>query len=264
MISLVIVIVFLAALLILQIVPGGTYLEEESQLGDQWSDTYDEEVFQDYANEQYEKEFGSSSAYEDNLLLVFLTAEDDYDYYYIAWVGDHIATDIRYMLGNEETELGQAMSECINEASYKYSLDSDLAGVFKTLTGEIQTLGLESSYDCDEEHIQVKSHLSNYTDLPMTEETVNDALTAFTEATGIPAVIVVEDMEEVFGGSGVTIMDETPTVEQSSGQSRGVSWLTIGAIVIIAVVAIVTILRNRREKNEFDSDEDDRYKDFDF
>jgi hypothetical protein len=35
--------------------------------------TYDENTFQDYANRQYAAEFGGSSAYEDNILIVFLT-----------------------------------------------------------------------------------------------------------------------------------------------------------------------------------------------
>ena len=37
---------------------------------------YDENTFQDYANKQYEKEFGETEAYEDNILLVFL-ADDE-------------------------------------------------------------------------------------------------------------------------------------------------------------------------------------------
>ena len=33
---------------------------------------YDENTYQDYANEMYYAEFGSSDAFEDNILLVFL------------------------------------------------------------------------------------------------------------------------------------------------------------------------------------------------
>ena len=159
---------------------------------------YDEETLQDYADEQYAAEFGNSTAYEDNLLLVFLTAEDYYDFYYIAWVGDHVVTDINYMFGNEETELGQALGSNINETSYKYSLDSDLARVVDAMTQEIAAKGLNTSFECEENHVQVESHLTNKTEIPMTEETVNEALKKFTEMTGIPAVIVVEDIEDVF------------------------------------------------------------------
>lgn len=214
---------------------------------------YDEEVFQDYTNGQYQKEFGSSSAYEDNILLVFLTSEECYDYYYIAWVGDHIVTDINFMLGNEYTELGEAMSQCINASSYKYSLDSNLAQVFETLTEQIGALGLESSFDCDEEHIQVQSHLTNYTDLPMTEETVDEALAAFTDATGIPVVVVVEDMEEVFG---------TPVQIGGTGASR-VPVLMVVCLVVIAVILIVIIVKRRREENDDSDYHNSRYRDFD-
>lgn len=159
---------------------------------------YDEDAFQDFADEMYEDEFGDSTAYEDNILLVVLTDDNYYDYYYIAWVGDHIATDINYMFGAEETELGEAMSDAINEASYKYSLDSNLAQVIETMEENIAELGLDSSFKCQEEHVQVESHLTNKTGIDLTEETVNDALESFTETTGIPIVIVVQDADDVF------------------------------------------------------------------
>lgn len=171
---------------------NGITITEENEI------SYNEEVFQDFADDMYAKEFSDSTAYEDNLLLVVLTDEDYYDYYYIAWVGDHIATDINYLFGNESTELGQAMSDSVNETNYKYSLDSNLAQVIETMAQEITELGLESSFKCDENHNQVESHLTNKTDIEMTEGTVNAALEDFTEETGISVVIVVEDAEDVF------------------------------------------------------------------
>lgn len=214
-------------------------------------DGYNEEVFQDYADSQYAEEFGGSSAYEDNLLITVLVDEDYYNYCYIAWVGDHIVTDINYLMGNNDTELGQAMESCMNATSYKYSLDSNLAQVMNTMTQQIQDLGLESSYFCTENHEQVISHLSNYSNVSMTEETVNSALTAFTAATGIPVVIVVGDAEDVFGAAG------------SSGS------FSILFLVLIAAVAVigVTIFINRRKGKSDGFDDggtDNRYKDFDF
>ena len=160
---------------------------------------YDETAIQDYANSQYEWEFDFSSAYEDNLLITVLVEEEEYySYYYIAWVGDHIDSEINNLFGNDDTTLGKAMSSCISSTNYKYSLDSDLAKVIETMTRKIQNLGLADSFTCSEEHAQIESHLTNYTRLEMTEDTVNEALKAFTEATGIPIVIVVEYMDEVF------------------------------------------------------------------
>lgn len=211
---------------------------------------YDEERFQDYADTQYAAEFGSSSAYEDNLLIVFLVDEGHTDYHYIAWVGDHIAPDINYMLGSNQTELGQAMNFCINASSYKYSLDSNLAQVMGEMAAKIEALGLESSFTCTENHGQVTSHLTNHSDLRLTDSTVNDALSAFTEKTGIPVVIVVEDMEDVFGRT-----------------------MPIGSIAVVAVVAVIAIVlvvnvirRRRKQNNDFDNgrnQSDRRYHDFD-
>lgn len=229
-------------------------------------DLYDEETFQDFANEQYEKAFGALDSYEDNLLIVFLTAEDRSEYAWIAWVGDHIATDISWMLGDEDTELGEALSQCINDTDYKYSLDSNLADVMRTMTKQIQALNLESSFNCDEERIDYSSHLTNYSELPMTEQTVNDALVAFTDATGIPAVIVVEDMTDVFG----TVTTDVPSAQVPAGdpvqsaQESKVNWLLIGGVVLLLVVVIVVIVQNKKRKEqEWQDDPNRRYKDFD-
>jgi len=203
---------------------------------------YDEEVFQDYANSQYRAEFGQSTAYEDNILLVFLTAEDHYDYYYIAWVGDHIALDISDLFGADGTELGYAMAGSINESSYKYSLDSNLARVMTQMTSQVQRLGLEKSFTCQEDHIQVTSHLTNHTNLELTESTVNDALQAFTDTTGIPVVIVVEEMSEVFGSQTIMGGEETemPQIPVS---------VIIAVVAVIAVVVII-IITKRKEQEE--------------
>lgn len=214
---------------------------------------YDENTFQDYANTQYKKEFGSSAAYEDNILLVFLAdTEECYDYYYIAWVGDHIETDINYLFGDEYTEFGQAVSECINSTSYKYSLDSNIADVVKQMENYAVEQGLESSFTCEEEHAQVESHLTNKTSLDMTEDTVNTALQSFTEKTGIPIVVVVDDIDDVF---------PSQTISQSTQvSSSGVSYssvLVIVLVIILVAVAVFAIVKIVRKKKQADYDSED-------
>lgn len=175
------------------------YEENAMELDDSADTSYDENAFQDYADKVYAEEFGNSTAYEDNILLVFLTENENYyDYYYIAWVGDHITTDINYMFGNEETEFGVAVSNAITTSSYKYSLDANIAQIINTMEQNIAELGTLSPFTCDEEHIQVESHLTNKTTLELTEDTVNTALQSFTQATGIPIVVVVDDISDVF------------------------------------------------------------------
>ncbi len=201
---------------------------------------YDEEALQDYADDRYAEIF-SSSAYEDNLLIVFLIDEGHYNYSYIAWVGDHIADDINFMFGSNSTQLGQAMSTCINETNYKYSLDSNLAQVFRTMTTSVTNLGISSSFTCKEERTASYTFI-NDTELQMTKSTVEDALKTFSESTGIPTALVVDDMADVF-------------------PKNDTSALKIGAIVLIVVVAviiIVTVSSRKRKKSD-----DDRYSSFD-
>ncbi len=216
--------------------------------------SYDEEVFQDYANAQYEALFGETSAYEDNLMLVVLTSEEYSDFYYIAWVGDHIAPEINYLMGGNDTELGWAMNSCINATNYKYSLDANLAQVMQEMTKHIQDLGLSSSFSCDEQHNQAPSCLVNHSSVEMTEETVNDALTAFTYATGITAVIVVEDMTAVFGAEEIS--------------TDGVGAPVIILVLAVVVIVVVLVLKNQKKDDKTDTEKEmearnRRYSEFD-
>ncbi len=189
------------------------------------SPQYSENTLQDYADARYSAEFGGSMAYEDNILLVFLTEEETVDYYFIAWVGDHIERDINYLFGGNDTELGSAINNTVNFQSYRYSLDSDLASVVEQMGEKIKRMGFDDSYTCAEEHIQVQSRLVNRTSLSLTEETVNAALRKFTEDTGIPMVIVVDDMEEVFGS-------------ESGGVSPAL--LIVGVLLIVVVIVLIS------------------------
>lgn len=207
--------------------------------------SYNEEAFQDYADSQYAAEFGNT-AYEDNILLVVLTDESNSNYCYIAWVGDHIATDINYMFGSDGTELGSAMNACINTANYKYSLDSNLAQVVGRMQQHVTDLGLESAFTCDETR-QSTSHLTNRSNVALTEDTVNTALESFTQATGIPMVIVVDEMEDVFG----------KTVPKSSVGVLVIAALLLGLAIFLIVKAV------KRKKQDPDDERYNRRNDYD-
>lgn len=187
---------------------------------------YNEAEFQDYANTQYAAAFGESTAYEDNILLVFLTNEAADGYYTIAWVGDNVKGDINYMFGDETSEYGVAVLGNINSQYYAYSLDSNLADVVDSMTARIERLGFESSFKRESDRsVMTEPQLVNYTELDLTEATVLPSLKNFTEKTGIPLVIVVEDMEEVFGKT-ITEVD----------------WFSVVAVLIFAAVAIYMIV----------------------
>ncbi len=197
---------------------------------------YDEEVFQAYANSEYEAAFGGNAeAYEDNLLIVFLVNEERDGYDCIAWIGDNVRTEIYLMFGDEQTEFGQAVIKSINVTDYKYSLDRNLATVMDLMGDEIEKVLEEnrfsSSFNEENKHnTSPKSHLINKTELELTAATVNAALEDFTAATGIPVVIVVEDGEDVFGR----------TLPMSS-------ILIVVMCVVLVIVAIVWIIRSSRK-----------------
>lgn len=200
--------------------------------------TYDENKFQDYADVCYAEEFGNSDAYEDHLLIaVLVDPEACSEFYYIAWVGDHIDTSINNMLGGNETELGRAMLANVNESSYKYSLDANLAAVMETMTAKIKALGLGSSFKCSESHGSVPSHLTNKSSLPLTASTVETALAQFTEETGISVVIVVDEMEDVFG------------------RTMPISYV-LPLVIIVGVMGLIiyNMVRNRRRREENSDD----------
>lgn len=163
-------------------------------------DNYNEDVFQDYANDKYFQYFGNVADTEDQLLIVFLTYEDNYQFNYIAWSGDHITSQIDDMLGNEYTTLGRLMNNNIAE-DYKYSLGKNLAQVMEDLTAQIKALELESSFrdSCKGDHQNADGQFVNNTTLSISSTTVETALNDFAAATGISVVLLVEDSTVVFG-----------------------------------------------------------------
>ena len=168
--------------------------------------SYDEVAFQEYADVEYAKAFASSKQYESNLLIVFLANEQADGYYCIAWVGDNIRTEINQMFGDESTEFGRAMISSVNSEYYAYSLDTNLAQAMEIMTWRITDLGLESSFRTGKvSDTSIASHVVNYSQLKLTEKTVNEALVAFTAETEIPVVIVVDTMENVFGKNLLTV-----------------------------------------------------------
>ena len=193
---------------------------------------YDEATMQEYANVQYASAFGDSSAYEDNLLLVFLTNETADDYYSIAWIGDNVNYEISYMFGDETTDYGIAVLGNINNSYYAYSLDSNIADIVDAMRVKIGRLGLESSFRRASDRTELASpQFINNTTLALTEATVIPVLNDFTEQTGIPIAIVVEDMEDVFGKT-----------------LAGIDWFGIIVALVIAIVAISLIVQAFKAK----------------
>lgn len=208
---------------------------------------YSEEKFQDYANAQYMAEFGTSSAYEDNLLIVFLTNEEYDGYYTIAWIGNNVSLRIQEKFGNEYTEFGRAMQNSVDTDFYKYSLSSNLTMVMDTMQKSIERENLTSSFITDQDHTTMtKSHVTNYSDLSVNEATINAALERFTESTDIPTVIVIDTVENVFGKT-MPVGDIMIAV------------VTLG-IITVAIVAIVKGVKENKARKSKNEEEPNRYK----
>lgn len=207
-----------------------TYNEE--QYYDEYGEgDYSESLFQSYTNDKYQEIYGETTCYEDNILVVFLTTDANDGYYTIAWVGDNINYQITDMFGNEQTELGDAMSTSISDY-HGYSLGSNLAQVVDKMTDKVTGLELDSPYKSESDRSTVAdSKVYNYSNCEFTEDTVNASLKNFTDKTGVTFCIVVDNETTVFGGNTapeqnlpVTNQSQNPGVEvtyQGNGQGNG-------------------------------------------
>ena len=162
---------------------------------------YNEEIMQEYADDRYAEAFGAYENYENNLVIVFLTNEEMDGYYAIAWAGWNLQTPIYNLFGDERAEFSKMMIATINDTYYKNSLSKDLELTMDKLATRIEGMGLPDSFVDDTPYSgsMPTSRLINRSTLEMSDSLVNAALEDFTERTGIPTVIVVDEMEEAIG-----------------------------------------------------------------
>lgn len=237
---------------------------------------YSESLFQEYTNNKYQEIFGQTTCYEDNILVVFLTTDANDGYYTIAWVGDNLRYEVTDLFGNEQTALGDAMSNSISDY-HGYSLGSNLAQVVDKMTDEVTGLDLDTPYKSEADRSTVAdSKVYNYSNCEFTEDTVNSSLKNFTDKTGITFCIVVENETTVFGGG--TSEQNLPVTNQSQnsgnssigviGGADGPTAIVVGeeeqdgsssktkivviAVIIVAIVVLIIFLRKRSKKKEED------------
>lgn len=199
---------------------------------------YSEEKFHEYANRQYATIYDPSSAtYEDNVLIVFLIyneGEEYNNYKAIGWVGDNLKTEVNVLFGGDGSALAYAMRSSVNTNSYRYSLGSNLTQMTETMQAGISSMNLETAYRTQkaEKHEAGKIYNRSNSDIQFNEETVNDALKNFTDATDISMSIVVADFSDVFGRSL-----DAPAI---------IALLLCIILIVYAVVAIVRYVKRRR------------------
>ena len=207
---------------------------------DDFGKNYDEAAFQRAADQKYAEYFKADSTYEDNILLYFLVEEDCEDIYFIAWVGDNIKYEVSEHLGNNYTTLGQLVNTHVANY-YAYSLDSNLASLVGELEKVVVSMDLDSSF-VREPATKASPSESKLVDLTvagepnLTAETVNAALSSFTEATGIRTVICVDYIDNVF-----------PAPAKMSG-SKVFMIAAVAFLVVVVVVVSVNSNKNRKKK----------------
>lgn len=185
---------------------------------------YNETVFQTYAGGEYNNAFRGTEDYENNILLVYTVYEDYDGFECIAWVGNNVPTSI------DEMMTGSSISSGISDY-YEFQLSKGIAMSIDKLTDRAPA----SSASVDTRF----SKLTNYSSLEMNKETVNKALVAFAEKTGINIAVVVVDGADVFGVS-----------------ESGDAGFAIFGIVFIAIIAIIIIGSVNKSKGNGSSSND--------
>lgn len=210
---------------------------------------YDEATFQTYADDNYKKFFGSSSAKEDNILLVFATNDEADGYYTIAWVGDNIRRDINEMFG-EYSEYGAALDRYLNSTYYGYSLDTDFVEIIGYMADEIEALGYESSFVSESDKTELTlSTVVNRSLLGLNEIIVNEALENFTEKTGIPCVLLIESIDVIFDVDDEPVSEENVQVSTAIPKSTAFMDIAVpGLMVVIGIAILVVMLKGMKKK----------------
>lgn len=182
---------------------------------------YNDPEFQSYANEQYEMAFSGTDDYENNILLVFLV-HDGYEVCdCIAWGGYNIDAETDELFGSY---LQSTVKNAIPEY-YEYALTKSFRQVITKMT----VAAPENSVGTVDTRY---SMLYNYTELEIDREIIDAALQGFTEKTGYPIAIVVENEAEVFG-------------DKNDGMSDvAVAFLVI--FVVIIAVLIIAFIKSKK------------------
>lgn len=202
-----------------------------------------DEEMSDYCEKQYAQEFSSAKEYEDNILLVFLVYDNRRDFYTMAYVGDNLKDEVNNMFGGRYTEYGQGLISNLNP-NYEDSLSRNLAATVRGMSEKIDSMTDATPFLVDKgspgEYV---SHVKNYSDLDINNETVDAALKDFTNTTDIPIVLVIEDVDEVFEKS-INPMDIVNILLV----------VVMGAIVIYYIVRMIKARRAAKKEDEGSED----------
>lgn len=197
----------------------------------------------DYCERQYAAEFSSAKEYEDNILLVFLVYDNRQEFYTMAYIGDNLKDEVNNMFGGRYTEYGRGLIANLNP-NYEDSLSRNLSATVRGMSEKIDSVTDTTPFLVDKGSPGgYVSHVRNYSELDINNETVDEALRDFTQTTDIPIVLVIEDVDEVF--------------EKTIAPMDIVNILLVAVMVAIVVYYIVRIIKTRRAANKDDQASDD-------
>ncbi len=157
--------------------------------------------FKDYSYAEYTAAFSDESPedYEYNLLLVFSTREGYDEYYTIAQVGNYLIDDVHYAF-EENGPYHASIERSLQAENYNESLDRDLYSIITALTSTVKSYGDPYLRQRPKTPTVPESKvIEKDENLEFTGEMTKEAVAKFTEETGIPLVLVIEDEEDIFG-----------------------------------------------------------------
>lgn len=180
---------------------------------------YSDQVADFYRTDAYNDLFEKSSAKEDNLLIVYLVNDEGNQFYCMSKLGANVSGSVTKLFGNEESEFGKIVKGSMDE-QFKDTFSGSLCTIVDSMGDKIQALNLSSPFTADSDKSALaESKVINKSSLSVSEIDINASLVAFTEDTGIPAVIVIDEIETVFGKR-----------------------MPVGDIALLAIVAIVAVI----------------------
>ena len=227
--------ILIVGILIVNLIGGGI-----SNLASGGTIGYEERELQEYADAEYRTVYGATEdAYESNILIVFLVNDETDGYNCIAWVGNNVTDGIYNLFGDGSSVFGRLVLSSVNDY-YAYSLDRDLATVITSLQTQIKSLGLASPLKPNAKISDGPSEVYNRTDsFSLAPSALAPTLSEFTEETGIPISVVVEDAEAVFGRT-------------LSGSAIFLIILLSGVAIALTVAVVMALRRKKRGKQESD------------
>lgn len=207
-----------------------------------------------YAGYKYYEIFASSSAPEDNILIVFAVDEEYDDYSTVAIVGDNVDGTIKEKFSGYN-EYYDVMDLYFDDGDFIGFIDTNFVNAIDYMADEIEKLDFKTNFKSQSDRSNlVKSEVINDRNIKFDESAVNAALESFTEKTGIPCVVIFENEYNIFGEFGESASDSIFLL------CMVVFIFTIPVSFIIALILVAKkVIRRSKERVHYTEVKGERY-----